>query len=113
MTRTWKIDGSEQQTHQGGGSDYGTTNQTIAARNWQVLGLRILQQAEELTRLSGGTEKHSPVSLWAWNRTRTITLSADVREASVRGNEVPAERLSLWGRSWNLSREAEARAQKG
>lgn len=33
MMRIWKIDGSEQQTHQGGGSDCGTTNQTIAARN--------------------------------------------------------------------------------
>lgn len=33
MTRTWKTDGSEQQTRQGGGSDCGTTNQTIAKRN--------------------------------------------------------------------------------
>lgn len=32
MTRTWKIDGSEQQTRQGGGSDCGTTDQTIAAK---------------------------------------------------------------------------------
>lgn len=33
MTRTLKIDGSEQQTHQDGGSDCGTTNQTIAVGN--------------------------------------------------------------------------------
>lgn len=33
MRRTWKIGGSERQTHQGGGSDCGTTDQTIAARN--------------------------------------------------------------------------------
>lgn len=50
MTRTWKIDGSEQQTRQGGGSDCGTTNQTIAKRNVANVRSWMFQQAGEFTK---------------------------------------------------------------
>lgn len=50
MMRTWKIDGSEQQTRQDGGSGCGTTNQTIAERNVAKVRAWMLEQVAEFTR---------------------------------------------------------------
>lgn len=66
MMRTWKIDGSEQQTRQDGGSGCGTTNQTIAERNVAKVRAWMLEQVAEFTR-----EKCAQARPWIWNHPLT------------------------------------------